>query len=86
MPNKNYLKGRRKEYRIRKELLEQGWTIVQRSASSKSCIDLWCVHKDTRRILLVQCKPDNFPVKEAECLKRELNWLNGTFLVEFQLL
>ena len=57
MPNVNYLKGRRLEWRVRDEYEEMGY-LVHRSAGSKSPIDLICFPSEgsANVIKLVQCK------------------------------
>ena len=82
MPNPAYVKGRRKEYKIVKELKDQGYTIVQRTAGSHSPIDVIAINKETRTIRLIQAKPDGFNSVKIE---RELYWLNNVFRVEFSL-
>ena len=80
MPNPNYVKGRRKEYKIRKELLEEGFDIVQRTAGSHCPFDLIAVDIKRRVIKLVQCKPDKFNSSKIE---EEFRDLNNVFRVEF---
>lgn len=81
MPNKNYQKGRRKEYKIKKELEESGY-IVLRTAGSHGFADLIAIkpgrtcHKG--EIKFIQCKPDNFSAKEANDLIKEYSWIDGT--------
>ena len=79
--NKNYTKGRRKEYKICNQLKSEGWIIVQRTAGSHSPIDVFAIKKG--KIKLVQAKPDNF---NASKILKELNWLNGKFKVEFEVI
>lgn len=86
MPNKNYQKGRRKEYKICKEFRENGWTMVQRSAGSHSPIDIFAINKETKRIKFIQAKPNNFSKKAGERIKEELNYLNDEYLVDFELI
>jgi Holliday junction resolvase len=81
MPNPNYIKGRRKEYKIRRELIDEGFDIVQRSAGSHSPIDVFAINKATNEILLVQAKPKGFTSKEYE----QYNWLNNEFKVRFEI-
>jgi len=83
MPNRNYVKGRKKEYKIRKRLLEEGWDIAQRTAGSHSPIDVIAFHKQRKKILLVQSKPEDFGKKRTDDIKRQNAWLNGLFEVEF---
>lgn len=40
MPNKNYLRGRRKEYKIMDELEKEGYPLVMRTAGSHSPVDV----------------------------------------------
>lgn len=81
MPNKNYVKGRRKEYQIRKELLGYGFDIVQRTAGSHSPIDIIAINKKTKQILLIQAKPK---YQHTDKLYKENEWLNDEFLVNFE--
>tara|TARA_Y100000310_G_C20594702_1_gene769888 strand:- start:951 stop:1181 length:231 start_codon:yes stop_codon:yes gene_type:complete len=75
------VKGRRKEYKIRKELLNEGFDIVQRSAGSKSPIDVFAINKDTNEILFIQAKPEGYSRKEYE----QYMWLNNEFKVKFEI-
>jgi len=84
MPNRNYLAGRRKEYKICTQLKKKGYDIVQRSAGSHSPIDIWAIHKKKREILLVQSKPDNFRLKQEEIIIKQNISLNGRFEVRFE--
>lgn len=86
MPNKNYVKGRRKEYKIVKELKEQGYDIVVRSAGSHSPIDVFAIHKLTRTIKFIQAKPDSMSEKEKEKIKIENLELNNVFRCEFEVI
>jgi len=85
MPNKNYVKGRRKEYKIVKELKNQGYEIAQRTAGSKSPIDIFAINKNTNKILFIQAKPDNYELSREKKLYEDLKWLNkGEFDVKFE--
>jgi Holliday junction resolvase len=84
MPNKNYLKGRRKEYKLIKELISKGYDIAQRTAGSHSPIDIIAVHRDLQLISLVQSKPDDMRESEIEKLKEKYEWLNGKWVVIFE--
>ena len=82
MPNKHYIRGRQKERRIRRQLLDkEGFDFAVRSAGSKSPIDVWAVRKADKVVLLVQAKPDDF---NSEKLMEEMDWLNGKFEVRFE--
>lgn len=81
MPNKNYVKGRRKEYKICDDLKSLGFDIVQRSAGSHSPIDIFAINQKEKLILLIQCKPEGYKGKKY-C---EYHWLNDEFMVKFQI-
>jgi len=83
MPNKQYVKGRRKEYKICNQLKEQGWDIVQRTAGSHSPIDIIAIHLLKREILFIQSKPDNY-IKTKE-YERFLDEIWGSFNVKFEI-
>ena len=83
MPNKNYVKGRRKEYKITNQLKEEGWDIVQRTAGSHSKVDIIAINKKLRVIKLIQAKPDDFNSNKIE---EECRWLNNVFRVEFEVI
>ena len=50
----NKRRGTETENKYRLKLLEEGWDIVQRSAGSKSKVDIWALKKD--EVLIVQMK------------------------------
>lgn len=83
MPNKNYLKGRRKEYKWVNDLKDEGF-IAQRSAGSHSPVDVFAIHPDKKIIRLIQCKPDTMPEKEQNKIKEQNKKLNGLFEVTFE--
>ena len=85
MPNKNYQKGRRKEYKICKELKDEGFEISQRTAGSHSPFDVIAVNKVTKVIKLIQAKPDNFSQSEENKILQEWGWLTNVFRVEFEI-
>jgi len=78
MPNANYIKGRAKEYKVKKQLEDDGW-IVLRTAGSHGFADLVAVKRYA--ILFVQVKPDNYP---SEKLDKEFKWINGDFYARFE--
>ena len=53
MPNKNYLRGRRLEWQVKKDLEADGWTVM-RTAGSHGFADLIALRDDTIRF--IQCK------------------------------
>ena len=83
MPNKNYIKGRRKEYSTRSILIQQGWDIVQRTAGSHSPIDLIAINIKERKIRLIQCKPDSMSNKNKIKIETDNKQLNGLYMISF---
>ena len=83
MPNANYVKGRRKEYKVVKQLKEHGFDIAQRSAGSHSPVDIFAIDKINRRIVLVQCKPSSMAKTRRNKILEENKELNGRFEVKF---
>ena len=86
MPNKNYQKGKAKEQYWCEKLRKAGFDIAQRSAGSHSPVDIWAVNKLTKVIKLVQCKPVSLSEKKRKEIEFEMNWLNGMFRVEFEVI
>jgi len=80
MPNKRYVKGRAKEYKISKELRDIGWDIVQRTAGSHSPIDVFAINRATKEIAFIQAKPESF---NSDKIEETMAWLNGDFKVKF---
>ena len=76
MPNRNYERGRRKEYKLKK-LLESKGNIVLRTAGSHGFADLISIDKENKVINFIQVKPDNFSKKEEEKLNYAYRWLWG---------
>lgn len=60
MPNKNYLKGRRLEYKAKKELEADGW-IMLRASGSHGFFDLAGIHPDLQGTIWLQLKGTNEP-------------------------
>ena len=83
MPNKNYVKGRRKEYKLAKEELEAGADIVQRTAGSHSPIDIISINKTKKLIRFIQSKPDSMSEKEKKRIEEKNKDLNDWFYCEF---
>jgi len=82
MPNKNYIKGRNKEYKICYEYRDKGF-LAFRSAGSHSPIDVVAINPQTRQILLIQSKPDNMSENaKNKIINKNMN-LNGLFSVKF---
>jgi len=85
MPNKNYLKGVRKERKLVNEARERG-LLSFRSAGSHSPIDVVIVDKEDRRITFVQCKPDSMSRNQRAKIEKEQERLNGFFEVRFEVI
>ena len=83
MPNKNYLKGRRKEYKIANKFKERGFDIAQRTAGSHSPFDVIAINTETKQILLIQCKPNSMNSHQQQKIRNENKKLNGVFEVRF---
>jgi Holliday junction resolvase len=83
MQNKNYIKGRRKEYKIRNDLIKQGFNIVQRSAGSHSKIDIFAIDTNKKIIKFVQSKPDLYTASQTNKLLKELDCLNDNYSCSF---
>ena len=83
MPNKNYVRGRNKEYAIVKKYRDMGYDIVQRTAGSHSPIDVIAIHSIRRTIRLIQVKPNSMSKDNKELLLIKHGELNGLFDVEF---
>ena len=82
MPNRNYIKGVRKERAIVNEARAKG-LISLRSAGSHSPIDVVVIDKGRKIINLIQCKAGEF--SPAQKVKLEsMHWeLEGTYQVKF---
>lgn len=85
MPNANYTKGRRKEYKVKEQLLREGALWAQRTAGSHSPIDVIGIFDKKKIIKLVQCKPDNFSEREKIKLFKKLSYLSGIWMMKFEL-
>jgi len=81
--NKNYIRGKAKEHRLKQKYLKEGWDIVLRSAGSKGFADLTAIKKSPFRIEFIQAKPNKFNKKEKERLEKQHDWLNDEALVTF---
>ncbi|MEM0121048.1 MAG: hypothetical protein QW514_05350 [Thermoprotei archaeon] len=71
--NRNYVKGRAREYRVIRRLLREGAVWVVRSYASHGPVDITAVFPDVVR--LIQVKKDYLPPKE----RRELEGLALSF-------
>ena len=84
MPNPNYIKGRKKEYRVMNDERKLG-NIVLRSAGSHSPIDVVSIDVVAREIKLIQCKPDSLSELEKTRILMACQSLNNTFKCVFEI-
>lgn len=84
MVNRNYKNGRAKEYRIVKQLKDEGF-IAARSAGSHSPIDVWAIHPDKREIVLVQSKLGYLSKNNKRQIEEDGLRLQGSYAVFFRL-
>lgn len=82
MPNKNYIKGVRKERSIVNEARARG-LISFRSAGSHSPIDVCVIDKTNKTIKFIQCKPDSMNSTKKQRLRDEHRELNNSYEVSF---
>ena len=85
MPNKNYLKGRRREWKIKRELEKEG-NIVLRCAGSHGFCDLVAIDKSSNMIKFIQCKPKNFSKNKKEELVKEYDWVYDIWSCRFDVM
>jgi len=83
MPNANYVKGRKKEYKICEQLKKKGFDIVQRTAGSHSPFDVIGIDIKNKKIRLVQSKPNTMNSHQQQKLREKNKDLNGLFEVKF---
>jgi hypothetical protein len=81
MPNKNYVRGRNKEYRIVHKWQNRG-CLAQRSAGSHSPIDVFVIDHENKIVRLIQAKPNSMSDNKKKELLDSLKYLNGTYKVE----
>ena len=82
MPNKNYVQGRRKEYKIRTREIALG-RIAFRSAGSHSPVDVVSIDTKDKIIRLIQAKPDTMSRNARYKIYKANQKLNGIYEVGF---
>ena len=82
MVNKNYAKGRKKEYKFINMAKERGF-IAFRSAGSHSPIDVCIIDRIGRNVGFLQCKPDSMSDNAKQKLLDEMCELSGAYNVRF---
>ena len=85
MSNKNYIRGRAKEYRIKKKFEKMGYVCI-RSAGSHSFADIIAVHPIKMSIVFIQCKPKKYSHKKADELRLKYKWLFNRFECYFDVI
>lgn len=85
MPNRNYLKGRAKEWKVRKDLEIMGWKVL-RTAGSHGFADLIAINPRTKQIRFIQCKPDDFPKSKEQQLLTENSFCNDEYTSSFEVI
>jgi len=80
--NSNYIKGRRKEYKLKKDYEQKGY-LVLRMAGSHGFSDLVAIDIKNKKILFIQVKPDKFSDKEKKRLEKKYKSINKKFLCNF---
>ena len=83
MPNKNYVNGRNREYKIANTLRSKGWIVV-RASGSHSPIDLVAIDVKSRRCIFIQVKPKSMSLREKARIEEQHNLLNGIFNCRFK--
>ena len=84
--NKNYVKGRAKEYRTMENLRKQGCEIVLRSAGSHSPIDVIGINLKELQVKCIQCKPKSMSKNAKDKLENEFKELNNEFMCSFEVI
>ena len=76
MVNKNYIAGRRFEYKVKKYYENKGYTVL-RTSGSHGFADLIAVRNgvNPKRIVFIQCK-NRKPTKQETKEFEEFDWLN----------
>lgn len=85
MPNKNYIKGVKKERMIVNSFRNLGH-IAFRSAGSHSPIDVCCINQVDKEIYFFQCKPDTMSEKKKNEILKKLEGLKGEYKISIEVL
>ena len=85
MPNKNYVKGVRKERQIVNDARSKN-LIAFRSAGSKSIIDVVIIDIKNKTIQLIQSKPETIHTIQKIKLENKYNYLNNNFKCNFEVI
>ena len=85
MPNRNYLKGRAKEYRTMRKYEKLGY-ICLRTAGSHGFADIIAIKHgidSLNDIIFIQCKPKNYSQRDTDRLYAEHRWITEISHVKF---
>lgn len=74
MPNRNYLRGRAREYAIKKALESQG-LICLRTAGSHGFADLIALDTSMNVINFIQVKPKAMSIRAKTALQSKISWV-----------
>lgn len=85
MPNKNYVKGRNKEYRLKRKFEKEGF-IVLRTAGSHGFADLILISEEEKKIVFVQVKPKGYSDNRIKKLNDKYSWIKKKFSCDFEVL
>jgi Holliday junction resolvase len=83
MGNRNYERGRAKEYRVKKQYEKLG-CIVIRASGSHGFADLVALHPLKRHIFFLQVKPKNFSKSQTTRLLNQFNFINDNWVCTFE--
>ena len=81
MPNRNYIKGVKKERKIVNAFREMGM-LAFRSAGSHSPIDVFCIDRTDKIVHLIQCKPDSMSEKTKNKILEKLKQYEGEYTIK----
>ena len=84
--NRNYLRGRSREYRTMDKLRAEGFDIVLRSAGSHSQIDVMGINTSTKIIRFIQNKPKSMGPKARDRIAENNKKLNDEYLCTFEVI
>lgn len=79
----NYSNGASRERRFVNRLKEEGF-IAFRSAGSHSPIDVVAIHKESKMIYFIQCKPRRMSPNAKRRLQAQYSWLDDVFHTQFK--
>jgi Holliday junction resolvase len=81
--NRNYIRGRAKEYRLKAKLEKEGWGIVLRTAGSHGPFDLIAIRKSAGVgwIRLIQVKSGKSRKRESRKALKEIEKFTGSYSV-----